>query len=83
MGVFRDMDTHDGGKAGQMTSDPAEIYAVVKRAWKAVYDGMQGCIVKATENYLEIYCKYILRLPEAKIDPLAGIQVFESFTRKE
>ena len=42
MGVFRDSDTPDGGKAGQMTSDPAEIDAVVKGAWRAVYDGMQG-----------------------------------------
>ena len=79
MGVFRDRDTPDGGKAGQMTSDPAEIDAVVKRAWKAVYDGMQGCILKAVENYLEIYSKYILRMPEAKIDLLDGHMVFDSF----
>ena len=79
MGVFRDRDTPDGGKAGQMTSDPAEIDAVVKRAWKAVYDGMQGCTVNATEKYLTIYCKYIVRLPEVKIGPIDGSRVFESF----
>lgn len=79
MGVFRDRDTPDDGKAGQMTSDPAEIDAVVKRAWKIVYDGMQGSILKAIGDYLEIYSKYILRLPEAKIDLLDGPKVFDSF----
>ena len=81
MGVFRDRDTPDGGKAGQMTSDPAEIDAVVKRAWKAVYDGMQGCIVKAVEIYLETYSKYIFRMREVEIQPLDGPTVYESFCK--
>ena len=81
MGVFRDRDTPDGGKAGQMASDPAEIDAVVKRAWQAVYDGMGGCITKAVESYFEIYSKYILKLPEAELQPLDGQTVYDSFRR--
>lgn len=33
MGVFPDTDTPDGRRVGQMTSDLAEIDAIVKRAW--------------------------------------------------
>ena len=65
MGVFRDRDTPDGGKAGQMTSDPAEIDAVVKRAWQAIYNGMEGCINGAVDKYLTLYCDYVVKLPEA------------------
>ena len=81
MGVFRDKDTPDGGKAGQMTSDPAEIDAVVKRAWQTVYDGMGGCITTAVETYLEIYNKYILKMPEAELKPLDAQTVYDSFRR--
>jgi len=81
MGVFRDRDTPDGGKAGHITSDPAEIDAVVKRAWKAVYDGMQGCILKAVEIYLDTYGKFIFRMREVEIQPLDGPTVYESFCK--
>ena len=40
---------------------------------------MQGCIANATDKYLNIYCKYILRLPEVKVSPINGSRVFESF----
>ena len=38
--VCRDRDTKDGGKAGQITTDPQEVDAVVKRAWQLIYNGI-------------------------------------------
>ena len=38
-----------------MTSSPAEVDAVVKRAWQAIYNGMEGCIDKAVDKYLNDY----------------------------
>ena len=32
MSVCRDQDTKDGGKTGQMTSNPQDVNAIVKRA---------------------------------------------------
>ena len=32
--IARDKDTEDGGKKGQLTSNPGDIDGVVKRAWK-------------------------------------------------
>ena len=35
--VCRDQDTTDGGKAGQMASNPADVDAIVKRAWQQIH----------------------------------------------
>ena len=35
--VCRDRDTADGGKAGQMTSNPADVDTSVKRAWQQIH----------------------------------------------
>ena len=40
--VIRDKDIADGGKKGQVASNPRDADAIVKRTWKAVYDGMDG-----------------------------------------
>ena len=60
-GVFRDRDTPDGGKAGQMTCDPAEIDAVVKRAWQVIYDGMAGCMQTGANLFFDTYRHVILK----------------------
>ena len=38
--VKRDRDTEDGGKKGEITTNPKEVDAIVKRAWKSIYDGV-------------------------------------------
>ena len=38
--IARDRDTADGGKNGQLTSNPADIDGVIRRAWKVVYDAI-------------------------------------------
>ena len=39
MGVCRDRDTADGGNAGQMTSNPDDVDAIVKRARQKIHEG--------------------------------------------
>lgn len=47
-GVLRDRDTVDGGTEGQIANNPRDIDAIVKRAWKAIHDGMAGFMQRAT-----------------------------------
>ena len=35
--IVRDRDTDDGGKKGQITSNPADIDGIVRRAWQAIH----------------------------------------------
>ena len=42
---------------------PAQVDAVVKRAWQEVYNGMKGCIDEAVDTFLEKYKDYVLKLP--------------------
>ena len=35
--VCRDRDTADGGNTGQMTSNPMDVDAIVKRAWPKIH----------------------------------------------
>ena len=79
--VQRDRDTSDGGKVGQMTADPREVDAVVKRAWKAIYDGMQGCITPAVAKFLSKYNDFIARHSEMVVQPLDALATYESFQR--
>ena len=79
MPVFRDKDTRDGGKAGQMTSDLAEVDAVVKRAWQKVYNGMEGCINTAVDKYLHLYRCHVVKMPEAELKAIDAQMVYASF----
>ena len=42
--VQRDQDTSDGCSKGEIATNPADIDAVVKRAWQTVHRGMEGCL---------------------------------------
>lgn len=66
--VFRDRDTVEGGKAGRITTNPADVDAIDKRAWKRIYDGIGGCIEDAVVNFLNKYCTYIAKLPQAELN---------------
>jgi len=45
--IGRDRDTRDGGRKGEMTTDPVEVDDIVKRGWKVIYDGMAGNMEQA------------------------------------
>ena len=50
-GVVRDRDTADGGNEGQATNNPRDTAAIAKRAWKAIHDGMAGCMQGAIQTF--------------------------------
>ena len=79
MCVARDRDTEDGGKKGQLTSNPADIDEVVRRAWKAIYDGIGGNIETAIEFFLNKYTKYILRIVPCEVQALTGERIYAAF----
>ena len=54
--IVRDRDTDDGGKKGQITSNPADIDGIVRRAWQAIHKGAEGCIESAVDIFLGDYC---------------------------
>ena len=69
--VERDRDTHhDGGKSGELTSNPQDIDAVVKRAWQAIHNGMEGCIETAVQTFLCSYARYIKCTQKTKLHEL-------------
>ena len=59
--VCRDRDTADGGKAGQMTSNPADVDAIVERAWQKIHKGTGGYITNAVDYFLDTYCEDIFK----------------------
>ena len=79
--VERDRATQDGGRKGELTSNPKDIDAVVKRAWQAIHNGMAGCIETAVETFLCNYLKYISIAPATQLPRLTGRRVQEAFRK--
>ena len=79
MCVARDEDTEDGGKKGQLTSNPSDIDAVVRRAWNTVYNGIGGCIGTAVDLFLNKYAKYIMKVAPCDIPDITGDRVYAAF----
>ena len=65
-----------------MTTNPVEADGVVKRAWQAIYVGMEGCITTAVDAFLEKYSRFIARYPEAELNEIDAQMVFDSFTKQ-
>ena len=59
--ICRDRDTSDGGTKGQITSNPADVDAVVRRAWQAIHKGAEGCIDTAVDHFMDLYCSTIYK----------------------
>ena len=64
-----------------MTANPAQIDAVVRRAWKTIYDGAFGATEGAVDVFLNKFAKYFLKASPFEVDPLTGDRVFESFSK--
>ena len=79
--VCRDQDTKDGGRKGQITSNPSDVDGVVKRAWQAIHNGMAGCMSKATDLFLNTYCKFTVNTFPFKVDDITAEMVRDSFTQ--
>ena len=46
-------------KKGQITSNPADIDGIVKRAWQAIHEGADGCIETAVDLFLGTDCRTV------------------------
>ena len=79
--VYRDSDTADGGKQGEITSDPKEVDAIVKRAWQNIFEGIGGCLTSAIDYFLDKYINIILKMPEADYKEIDADMVYNSFTK--
>ena len=79
--VCRDRDTADGGKTGQMTSNPADVDAIVKRAWQQIHKGAGGCITKAVDAFLGTYCDVIFKRKPFEVAKIMGGMMQASFSR--
>ena len=81
MGICRDRDTSDGGKAGQMTSNPEDVDALVKRAWQKIHAGAGGCITSAVDSFFNNYCGVINKTKPFEVGKITGEMVQASFSR--
>ena len=70
--VCRDRDIADGGKTGQMTSNPADVDAIVKRAWQQFHKGAGGCITKAFDVFLDNYRDVIVKRKPFEVAKMTG-----------
>ena len=53
--ICRDRNTSDGGKKGQIASNPVDVDNIVRRAWQAIHEGAEGCIETAVEHFMDLY----------------------------
>ena len=60
----------------QHRANPSDVDAVVKRAWRKIYDGIGGCIEEAVENSLNKYCTYVAKFPQTEIKTIDAHMVF-------
>ena len=77
--VVRDRDTEDGGLKGQITTNPQEVDAVVKREWQRIHNGMGGNIEKAVATFLSKYNEHIAKSPPFELPPLDAQTILQSF----
>ena len=51
--VKRDRGFADGGKKGEIATNPQDVDAIVKGAWRVTYDGMVGCMETAIDSFFD------------------------------
>ena len=64
-----------------MSSNPADIDAIVKRAWHRIHRGAGGCITNAVDYFLDTYCEDIFKRKPYGVDEITGEMVQASFGR--
>ena len=64
-----------------MTSNPADVDAIVKRAWQAIHNGMEGCLKTAVDRFLDKYNQYFVREMPFQVDDITAEMVQASFRK--
>ena len=60
---------------GHMTSNPADVDAIVKRAWQQIHKGAGGCITDAVDVFLDTYCEVIYKRKPFEVAKITGEMV--------
>lgn len=76
----RDRDNPDGGKKGEITTNPKEVGGIIKRAWANIHDGVAGCLDEKVDVFLNLYGKYVLKAKEHTVPELTAQRVYDYFT---
>lgn len=71
-GVERDHDTPDGGRKGEITTNPKEVDGIIKRALTTIHDGVAGCLDEKVDALLNLYGKYVLKATEHTVPDLTA-----------
>ena len=79
--IVRDRDTGDGGKKGKITSNPADIDGIVRRAWQAIHEGAEGCIETAVDLFIGDYYSTLHKRKPYEVDEINASMVQESFCK--
>ena len=64
-----------------MASNPADVDAIVKRAWQAIHKGAGGCITTAVDRLVDTYCNSIFKRRPFEVEKITAEMVQESFSR--
>jgi len=81
--IARDQDTRDGGKIGQIASNPVDVDNIVRRAWQAIHEGAEGCIETAVAQFLGIYCSTVFKRKPYVVDDIIAEMVQSSFSKTQ
>lgn len=79
MFVKRDQDTFDGGKTGEVTTNPNLVDEVVRRNWKKIYDGVGGNVQQGIHDYFSSYAAVLFYDQEFQLSELTGHDVHQHF----
>ena len=55
--------------------------AIVKRAWKVIYDGMAGCMQTVVDLFSDTYRHVILKHKTYEVEKISGEMLFLPFSR--
>ena len=66
---------------GQMTSNPEDVDAIVKRAWQKIHEGAGGCITSAVDKFFNKYCEVINKKKPFEVESISVNMGQASFSR--
>ena len=73
--ICRGRDTSDGGKKGQIASNPVDVDNIVRRACQAIHEGAEGCIESAVEHFMDLYCSTIYKKKPFEVEDITAEMV--------
>ena len=79
--VKRDAKCGEGKIPGTFTTDPAEIDAVVRRAWQHIYKGNVADVSQTVQDFMTKYDRYIFKAPQGEASVITEDMVKAAFAK--